>query len=263
MYRSKIHRLFSLLILYCLTVHLSTQQATTVSSRTFFGNESYTQYPSWAPSPQRILRLTFKTSELNGLLVYSREPEGDNFQDSLLVRLAGGSLEVELSLDAVNTVTAALGRNTFLNDNEEHTLTIFQNPDLRHFELSLDAGSPVLAMYPINLTPQFGADGVFVGGVPPDVDNPSLPLNNEVHFIGCISDVLFASGDNFSIGMNSSMLESRNISGREGVVQDNCVEPCLAASLDCGPGVCVNRWPDRAFCDCRAAERFGPTCEGT
>lgn len=230
------------ILILCCTVF----QCTAQDSRTFFGNDSFVRYPAWNADPQRILRFTFQTSELNALVLYSSGAE-----DFLLIRLINGSLLVELSLRLGEVQTENLG--IFLNDNQPHTLTVYHDPSTAQFEYKLDSDPRMEMSYASNLVPAFGPNGVFLGGVP-----NSSPLANQTFFIGCLQSVLFSSSIINRSDVDSSTLQSVMAVQVSGRVQDGCQDPCSAR--DCGAGVCVSRWPDRAFCDCSDTGMLGEDC---
>ena len=236
--------LMSLLIILC-SLLCSTQA---VTPRTMVSLDSYLVYPQWLPSPQRILRLTFRTSELNGVLVYS---EGCDRPDYLMVQLLNGSLVARLSLREGEVTESELG--DLLNDNQPHQLTVYHDPPNLQFRYVLDGGSPVEEGYPSDLIPAFGSGGVFIGGIPPDVT-----AENHTSFVGCLDAVLFGTGSIPTATVESLTLQSPQPLQTGGVVRDGCPDPC--SSVNCGEGRCVARWPDRAFCDCSDAGLLGEFC---
>lgn len=233
-------------LLLCLTVFQCGCQDPS-SSRTFSGNRSFVQYPRWNADPQRLLRFTFQTSELNAVLLYTR-----GSSDFLLIRLVDGSLLFQLSLRPDEVEDHSLG--VFLNDNLPHTVTVYHDPSISQFEYQLDSGSPLELSYASNLVPRFGPNGVFFGGVP-----ASSSLANDTFFVGCLENVLFSSANISRSDVSSSTLQSVGPLQVGGDVRDGCEDPCSAVS--CGPGVCVARWPNRAFCDCRGTGFLGPECD--
>lgn len=164
-------------------------------------------------------------------------------------------IDVSLRPDDVQSLT--LGSGMFLNDNQPHTLTIYHNPDLQRFEYVLDSDAAVRVPHLAGVTPDFGPGGVFLGGVPPTI-TALAALVNETFFIGCLEDVLLANSTISSSSVANSVLQGLGLVRVGGNVQDGCVDPCLAVS--CGQGVCVRRWPDRAFCDCRGTGMMGASC---
>lgn len=215
------------------------------ASRTYFGgNYSYTQYPPWNASPQRILRFTFRTSVLTSLLLLTEAP-GEDTGNFLLVRLVNGTAVIRLGVRPSEFTDQELG--AFLNDNEPHTLTIFDDTDFSRLRYRLDSDSVVDQMYPTNV-PAFGPNGVFFGGVP-----PSSTFANGTFFTGCIENVLFSSAEISSVDVDSSTLQSPDPSEVGVAVQDGCMDPCETRT--CGRGVCVTLWPDQSFCDCSNAFR--------
>lgn len=231
--------------------------ASSQNSFTFFdsANGSYQQYPAWSPTPQRILRFTFQTSECDGVLVYT---EGCNTEDYLLVRLVGGAVVARLSLGEDgerHSEEETLGGD--LNDNQPHTFTIYQNPAVSQLRYTLDSLGPVEELYPSDLDPEFGPGGVFLGGVPDSSPRSGEPPF-DAFFVGCLRDILFANGTIPSEDVDSSTLGVVGVVGTAGTVQDGCLDPCSGVS--CGAGRCVSRWPDRGFCDCRGTMTLGEEC---
>lgn len=227
------------------------QDATTLASR-----ESFLMFSEWIPMPQRILRFTFRTSELNGVLLYS---EGCDRPDYLLIRLVNGTIEVKLSLREGNVETRTLGE--FLNDNQPHIFTVYHNPNpqILQFRYTLDSSSPVVEGYASDLVPAFGSGGVFIGGAPPEGVLPNIsPLVNGTSFIGCVEDVLFANAAIVDPSVPSSSLQALVRVGMGGVVRDGCPDPC--SGVNCEAGICVARLPDHAFCDCRGTGMLGESC---
>lgn len=221
------------------------------SSSTFYGNENFITYPEWIASPQRLLRFTFQTSELNGLLLYTGSSDGAA-QDYLLVRLVNGSLVVNLSLQTNSVQGRSLG--WFLNDNQPHTLTVYHNPNVSLFEYMLDSIPAVEEPYIPNLIPRLGTGGVFIGGIPSN----AAPFANETHFVGCLESVLFASAEISGPGVESSALQAVEPTGTVGRIMDGCEDPC--AGKNCNSGECVSRWPNRTFCDCQGTMMLGEDC---
>lgn len=225
------------------------QNATTLASR-----ESYLVFPEWVATPQRILRFTFRTSELNGVLLYS---EGFDRPDYLLIRLVNGTVEFRLSLEEDNVETKTLGE--FLNDNQPHDLTVYHNPDpqILQLEYMLDS-EQAMEGYASGLVPAFGPGGVYIGGAPPNEVLPTITsLVNGTSFIGCVENVLSANGSITGSSVPSSMLQTLEPE-MGGEVQDGCPDPCL--DVDCGEGHCVARLPNQTFCDCRGTGMLGEDC---
>ena len=244
------HFILSLTALLCISVALCMGQ---VTSRTFFGNDSYVRLQRWNPSPQRLLRFTFRTSEQNGLLLFTMSPEGSTREDYLLIRLVKGSLVIDVELGNILTSeTESLGKN--LNDNQPHTVTILHDPDIYLFEYKLDSGRPVEETYASNIIPDFGSNGVFIGGVP----FGTTLFANETYFIGCLENVISASSSNLIIDMDSSSLQALPVVESRGRIQNSCIDPCT--TVMCGSGTCVTKWPDRAFCNCRGTGMLGESC---
>ena len=223
-----------------------------VTSRTFFGNDSYVRLQGWNQSPQRLLRFTFRTSEQNGLLLFTMSPEGSTREDYLLIRLVNGSLVIEYGNNIfLTSETKSLGEN--LNDNQPHTVTVLHDPVIYQFEYKLDSGRLVKKTYTSNI-PDFGSNGVFMGGVP----FGSTLAVNEVYFIGCLENVISASSSNLTVDMDSSSLQALPVVESRGRIQDSCIDPCTR--MRCGLGTCIPKWPDHAFCNCRGTGMLGESC---
>lgn len=242
-----------LLIIICSPLFQSCAgQAATLAS-----SDSFIRYSPLIPSPQSILRFTFRTSELNGVLMYS---EGCNRPDYLLVRLVNGSIEVQLSLREGLVESMTFGGPTPLNDNQPHIFAVYHNPQNLQFRYLLDDGSPLVEGYAAGLVPAFGIGGVFIGGAPPNTGENGIPtdLLNGTSFIGCMEDILFASSDISDVDVPSSTLLALVEVERGGEVRDGCTDPCSGVS--CGAGRCVARWPDITICDCQGTGMLGETC---
>ena len=237
-----------LLLIICSQFFASCTGQDTLASR-----GSFLRFSGRPPAPHRVLRLSFRTSELNGVLVYI---EGCDRPDYLLIRLVNGTVEVRLSLEAGIVETRTLGE--FLNNNEPHVLTVYQNPQLLRFQYALDA-LVVVESYASGLVPAFGPGGVFVGGAPPErVLAGIVPLVNGTSFIGCIESVFAGSGNFPGAEVPSSSLLRLEPIEVGGVIRPGCPDPCLG--MDCGAGHCVARLPDIAFCDCRGSGMLGENC---
>lgn len=227
-----------------------------VTPKTLVSPDSYLLYPPWIPAPQRILNFTFQTSQLNCVLLYSEDANGTDY---LLVRLVGGSLVTSVSLrEGEVEEEETLGE--FLNDNQPHHFILYHNPVELRFHYQLDGGSPVVETYAGGLVADFGASGVFVGGMPPNItESLQAAKANFTSFVGCIQDVLFLSSNIDSVDVDSSTLQALQPIETGGVVRDGCTDPC--SGVECGAGRCVGQWPDTAFCDCRGTGLLGERCD--
>ena len=238
-----------LLLLTVCSPSCTGQDATSLASR-----DSFLLYPKWMPAPQSILRFTFRTSELNGVLLYSG---GYERPDYLLIRLVNGTVEVQLSLEEGIVETRTFGE--FLNDNQPHILTVYHNPQILRFQYALDALPAAVEGYASGLVPAFGPEGVFIGGAPPDRVSPNIiPLVAGASFIGCIGNGLVMSANITGTNVPSSTLQTLEFVELGGVVWAGCPDPCLG--VDCGAGRCVARLPDHTFCDCRGSGMLGENC---
>ncbi len=148
-----------------------------------------------------------------------------------------------------------VSHGTFLNDNQLHNVTIFHDPALLEFEYVVDGAPRIEESYASGLIPGFGANGVYFGGVPPNAILLSLANSS---FAGCLEGVEYDSGaisGPQDPNASPSPVQPEDVGG---TVRNGCRDPCDAAN--CGPGVCVSRWPDRAFCDCRGTNMLGENC---
>ena len=251
----KLLNITSLVLLF--SSMLSECNGQSATARTFFGTDSYIMYPRLNPGPQRLVRFSFQTSERSGLLLYSEWSGNETVGEYLLVKLENGSLNVTLRLHLGaglfhSPSTKILGR--ILNNNEQHTFTVHHNPSNSRFSYKLDSDAAVINSYPSNLVPNFGSNGVFIGGVPLG----STPFANETHFAGCVEDVLFASTGNLNVNTASSQLQTLEPVQECGMLLNSCTDPC--EGKECGMGTCVTRWPNHAFCDCRNSNLIGENC---
>ncbi len=265
LYISSLSSTMALLLLPLLSLLVvSLSSSSSLAARTFSGAEGYVFYQAWNLNPQRLLRFTFQTSERNGLLVYapeasnsssSSEGEGEEMEDHMLIRLVNGSLVINVNLGPLNSEEEIIGE--FLNDNRPHTVTVFQDPARFRFQYSLDDTTLPDETYASNLRPVFGTCGLYIGGVPRN----ATPFANDTRFIGCVRDVLFTSSDGLAITTPTSSLQQLPELKTGGAFIDGCVDPCTG--MDCGSGVCVSKWPDNAFCDCRSSMQLGEFCNET
>ena len=208
--------------------------------RTFFGDGSYLVAEPFQ-NELLLLRFTFQTSELHGLLLCS-DISGDDF----IVELRNGSLVIENNLDGDKSTDEF---NDILNDDNPHTVTIYHDATNQRFFYRLDSVE-MPNTYAAHLQPNFGTRGLYFGRGKSATGRPL--------FVGCLRDILFSNGgaQGLNSGISSTNLQAVPVTAMG--MFGNCSSPC--DGVDCGSGTCVVRWPDEYFCDCRGSNQLGPSC---
>ena len=225
----------------------------TILARTYSGNGSYSKYPQWLASIVGLCEFCFKTSELDGVLLYM-DSSGMNGH-YLYVSLDDGKIHVDITVGEIAGGDTARLQASFgadLNDNQLHSIRILHNN--KQFEFTLDGDVMTLLQYDPRFTLET-TSRVFIGGIP----STSEPIDQSnvresPSFIGCVKDIQFLNDSSltFQLRYKAPISETGVIIG--------CLDPC--ENDPCNGGECIPRWPteDTAFCDCRSTLQAGPTC---
>ena len=242
----KVHLMF---VIFPLIAHC--QQ--TSNSKTFLNSESFEEYPPWVVVSQGLLKLSFRTSESDGLLLYMDDGmiNGDFFR----TRLLNGVLNIDLLGNDFFTstlpqpVSEVLGEH--LNDNCLHNVSVLRDHTNTQFVISLDNLAPVTMTYTEFAT----SSSLFVGGVSSTLRPATSNVTDDPHFVGCLVDIQYSNTSTVIDQLEYILpIDDKNVENNLG---GNCVEPCEGVS--CGSGVCIARWPT-GFCDCRGTNMLGESC---
>ncbi|XP_036133319.1 usherin [Molossus molossus] len=151
------------------------------------------------------ISLTFRTDQLNGLLLFAYNQDGPDF---LAVELKSGLLRLRLNTSVTFTqVDLWLGLsycagqwNTVIVKKEGSVLSVSMN------ELMERVSEP--SAQPLTVT-----SPVYLGGVPPELQDSYKHLNLQPGFGGCVKDVVFARGAAVNLAAVSSGAVRVNLDG--------------------------------------------------
>ena len=220
---------------------------------TFIGTGSYAVYPPSLFTPVGVAKVSFRTSEANGLLLYL-VPNNDT-SNYFIAHLDEGKLRINLqatrSFFGVSLpfeTIKTFGEN--LNDNQRHSVT-FTSTTEGEINVTLD-GDEDRITYSTDDDPATFIlhSSVYVGGLA-DISPINL-LNTLPNFIGCVEEVRLS---------NDSSLQALEtvIAVMEDRLRGGCVEPNCSLAPCSNGGRCLPRWPD-GECDCSSSLQVGATC---
>lgn len=221
-------------------------------SRTYLGGGSYSQYPPWRAITEGRCQFSFRTSELNGTLLYVDSSGCSG--DYLYLRLRNGGIQLRIRVGTAGELQESFGEH--LNDNQLHDVHILHNRG--QFSVSMDGSTVAMVSSPPGVENTLDTHShVFIGGIP-DSYIPDLEyVSSEQNFVGCVENITFADDSTLSTSLMYRMpTAERN-------VRIGCEVPCVTDP--CNSGTCIPRWPvENVFCDCRNTLQAGTTCsEGT
>ena len=217
----------------------------------FLNSESFAEYPPWVVVSQGLLKLSFRTSESDGLLLYM--DDGFTNGNFFRTRLLNGVLNIDLLGNDFSTlpqpVAEVLGEH--LNDNCLHNVSVRQDHTNAQFMISLDNLAPVTMTYREFET----TSSLFVGGISSSLRPATSNVTDDPHFVGCLVDIQYSNTSTVIEQLEYILpITDKNVVNNLG---ENCVDPCEGVS--CGSGVCIARWPT-GFCDCRGTNMLGESC---
>lgn len=242
---------FKLPLVFVVLLPLIAHCQQTSNSKTFLDSGSYAVYPPWVVNSDGLLKLSFITSESDGLLLYM--DDGFSNGDYFRARLLNGTLSVDLLGRTLHTISQPVVKvlGEHLNDNRLHNVSIEQDRSNNRFVIALDSLDPVLLSYSSFGISSTDTSSLFVGGVPNTLLPAASSVIDDPHFVGCVVDIQYSN--------TSTLIDQLeyNVPIVENNLRGDCVDPCMGVS--CGSGVCVARWPT-GFCDCRGTNMLGESC---
>lgn len=254
-YKVMMFRCISLIVMVSVSCALIVPSLTQNNGKTFLGEESYAFFPPWLglSMNEGAMSFTFRTTELNGLLLYAEgngSQPSDGSTDYIVASMDNGVIYVmlqffETNSNSLNLTRVSLGGS--LNDNRPHTFSIRHSEEI--IEYSIDSTDTVTINYSSPVVTNIGTNGIYLGGLPSSVTPVLEGVLDKANFVGCLESLMAS---------NNSQQPTPVLPLGENNVREGCVDPCNAVS--CSPGVCIPRWPDRGFCDCSGTSMSGENC---
>ncbi|KAG1696117.1 Neurexin-3 [Nymphon striatum] len=229
-------------------------QHSEVNGFTLEGSQtSYAQFRKWFVGVNGSLSLDFKTSEPNGLLLYT--DDGGSF-DFFEVKLVDGSVRLRYNVGGGATVLT-LGRN--LNDNMWHRVDIHRKYNETRLVIDGEFQNKVVRGEDQSFG-NFSTNGyVYIGGLPTWFNSkltflalPSVVF--EPRFRGEIRNVAYRS-EEAGTATRQYMIEFKGVRSTE---SDQCdkQDPCQNG------GTCIST-DNGAICDCKNIDYEGAFCQNS
>ncbi|XP_043199961.1 neurexin-1-like isoform X3 [Amphibalanus amphitrite] len=210
---------------------------------------SFAQYPRWQPGLNGSLQFEFRTTQPNGLLLYT---DDGGWVDFFEVKLVEGSLRLRYNLGSGSEI---LGLGRGLNDGRWHRVTVARH----HARTTLTVDH--ISEHRLSRGDQFTFDvaaanqsHVYVGGVPQSVRVSQLALPSarfEPRLAGEVRNLVYSGED--GVERRQDMKHSKG-------VRWNGVDTCAQHDPCQHGGICIST-DTGAACECRNLDFRGVFCE--